>query len=119
MIRRFFASVREWIELIDILGQLAMVIVFSLYLLYLLQPIAPIITLLFCLSMTTVAFDGNKLERIMAVGGLSIYASGWIVALFAGPIIGTLVCGIGATVWFQGVLWAAFPFRAKSTPSHA
>lgn len=112
MIRRFFASVREWVEFLNAMGNLIAIPLLFLFLLHSLQPIAPLITFVVCLALTCGALDSNKLEQTLIIGGVVLYASGWAVAPFIGPIGGSVLCVIGFVIWAQGVMWALVPSAA-------
>lgn len=81
------------------------------------EPGWPAISAMFYLFGTITAWDGGRREKVMCIGGFVLYAAGWAVVPWLGPLVGSLTCVAGFLLWFQAAFDSAFgPFMVK-TPS--
>ena len=117
MLRKFRDRLTATLEMAGFALFLAIFFAPFMFMVATFEPAWPAISLMFYIFGTLTAWSGERREKIMCVCGIALYATGWVVVPWFGPIIGSFVCVAGFLVWFQAALDAAFgPFTVR-TPS--
>ena len=116
MIRRFFYRLGGWLEVV--LACVACFVVVGFFF-KMLAGFWPVTTGLFFLFGTVGALEDDcRTTKTMCVGGIIIYALGWVASWIYGPIFGSALCAIGFMLWFQAgvrAYWGPFMDRRPAS----
>lgn len=102
-LRKFFKSLNEIGEAVDMLGTFLVLMAVWVYMLYLVQPIlSPLVTGGLALILTITTFE-RWTTAVMSILGIIIYILSWPATAAWGEILGMLVWSAGFFLWVFAV----------------